>query len=66
VTSSESLIHDVASVTAMHIVEIFAGCLREEEQRDAYVEVLVAVKAGLECFQIQENRRQRRMQPGVN
>jgi len=63
--ASESLTHDVAWVTAIHIVEVFAGCLREEEQREAFAEVYARVKAGLECFQIQENR-MRRMQPGVN
>jgi len=64
--ASDSLTHDVAWMTAMHIVEIFAGCLREEELRDAFAEVYARVKAGLECYQIQENRRQRRMRPGVN
>jgi hypothetical protein len=64
--ASESLTHDVAWVTAMHIVEVFAGCLREEEQRDAFAEVYTRVKAGLESFQIQDNRRQRRLRPGVN
>jgi len=63
--ASESLTHDVAMVTAIHIVEVFAGCLREEEQCDAFNEVYARVKAGLECFQIQENR-MRRMQPGLN
>ena len=63
---SDSLTHDVAWVTAMHIVEVFAGCLREDERRDAFAEVYARVKAGLEWFQIQENRMQRRLRPGVN
>ena len=32
----DSLRHDVAFSTARHIVEAFAGCLREEEKRDAF------------------------------
>ena len=34
-----SLIHDVALATSHHVVELFASLLREEEQRDALVEV---------------------------
>ena len=64
--TSDSLIHDVAFVTAQQIVDIFAGCLREEELRDAFDEVYPLVKASLERFQIQENRMERRMRPGVN
>ena len=64
--TSDSLIHDVAFVTAQQIVHIFAGCLREEELRDAFDEVYPLVKASLERFQIQENRMERRMRPGVN
>jgi hypothetical protein len=64
--ASDSLIHDVAWATSRHIVEIFARCLREENLRDAFEEVYERVKAGLECFQIQENRRQRRLRPGAN
>ena len=63
---SEFLTQEVAWVTAMHIVEVFAGCLREEEQREAFAEVYTRVKAGLECYPIQKNRMQLRLQPGVN
>jgi hypothetical protein len=63
---SDSLIHDVAWATAKDIVHVFAGCLREEEIRDALTEVYALVKASLERFQMQENRMERRMRPGVN
>ena len=64
--ASDSLIHDVAWVTSKEIVEVFAGCLREEEKFDAFTEVYERVKAGLESFQTLDNRMQRRMRPGVN
>jgi hypothetical protein len=64
--ASDALTHDVAMATATHIVELFAARLGEEGQREAFAEVYVAVKAGLECFQIQDNQMQRRMGPGVN
>ena len=64
--SSDSLIHDVAWATALHIVEIFAPCLRDEEKHDAFSEVYAAVKAGLACFRLKENRRQNRLRPGSN
>jgi hypothetical protein len=60
------LTHYAASVTAKQIVHVFAGCLREEELHDAYTEVYAVVKASLERFQIQENRLEQRMRPGVN
>ena len=64
--ASDSLIHDVAWATARHIVEVFSGCLRDEEKHDAFVEVYIRVKAGLENFQLQEDRMQQRMRPGAN
>jgi hypothetical protein len=64
--ASDSLIHDVAWATASRIIEVFASCLREEEKRDAFVEVYARVKAGLEDYQIRENRRRQRLKPGVN
>jgi hypothetical protein len=60
----KSLIHAVASATARDIVEVFAGCLREEELHDAFTEVYMRVKASLQRFQIQEKRLKRRMRPG--
>jgi hypothetical protein len=64
--TSESLKHDVAWATSMHIVQLFAGCLREEELRDAFAEVYAQVKTGLENFQIRDDRMQRRLRPCMN
>jgi len=64
--TSDSLAHDIAWATARDIVHVFAGCLREEERHDAFVEVYARVKASLVRFQIQENRRRQRMRPGVS
>lgn len=63
---SESLKHDVAWRAALHILRLFAGCIREEEQRDAFAEIYARVKAGLEEFQLRDDRMQRRMKPGLN
>lgn len=63
---SRSLVHDVAWAIARDIVEVFAGCLREEERHDAFVEVYARVKTGLEEFQGRTNRMLGRMRPGVN
>jgi hypothetical protein len=63
--ASDSLTHDVAWATAMRIVEVFASCLREEEKKDAFIEVYTRVKAGLEHYRIRENRRRLRLRPGV-
>jgi hypothetical protein len=63
---SPRLIHDVAWATSQHILEVFAPLLREEEQRDAFVEIYARVKAGMECLAIQADRMQRRIKPSNN
>jgi hypothetical protein len=60
------LTHDVAQEMAKEIVEVFAGCLREEAQHDAFVEVYTRLKAGLEEFQGRATQRHNRMRPGLN
>ena len=60
------LTHDVAKEMAKEIVEVFAGCLREEEQHDAFVEVYTRLKAGLEEFQARARQTQDPMRPGLN
>lgn len=60
------LTHDAAWAMARDIVEVFAGCLREEERHEAFVEVLTRAKAGLEQFQERKNRMQQRLRPGAN
>ena len=40
------------------ILEIFAPCLREEEQAQALAEVYARCKAGIEAFCIQEERQE--------
>jgi hypothetical protein len=62
----DRLTHDVAWTTAMHILEVVAPCLREEEQREAFAQFYVLVKAGLECFEIQAERADRRLKPSSN
>ena len=37
--ANESLTHDVAWATAIEIVEVFASLLRDDEKRDAVIEV---------------------------
>ncbi len=64
--ANERLIHDVAVATSRHILEVIAGCLREEERRDAFEEIYDRVKAGIECFDIQNTRMERQLKPGNN
>jgi len=64
--ANQRLIHDVAFATSRHILELFAGCIREEEQRDAFGEIYERIKAGIECFEVQVNRKARRIDPGTN
>jgi hypothetical protein len=57
------LTHDVAMEMAKEIVEVFAGCLRDEERREAFIEVYTRLKAGLEDFEDRTSRMQLRMKP---
>ncbi len=63
---NQRLVHDVAFATSLHILEVFAGCIREEERRDAFSEIYERVKAGIECFDLQCNRMMQRLHPGRN
>jgi hypothetical protein len=63
--ADERLIHDVAVATSRHILDLFVGCIREEEQRDAFEEIYERVKAGIECFDLQSSRMDR-LEPGRN
>lgn len=63
---TERLKHDTAWVLSHSILEIFAPCLREEEQREAFAEVYVRIKAGLEALCIQEERQAQRLSPSKN
>jgi hypothetical protein len=53
---NERLIQDVAVATSKHILETIGGCLREEEQLDAFAEIYERVKAGIEAFEKDRNR----------
>jgi hypothetical protein len=64
--SNQRLIHDVAFATSREILEIFVGCIREEETRDAFAEIYDRVKAGLEIYELSRNRMVSRLHPGRN
>jgi hypothetical protein len=65
-SEQEQLIHDVSWAVSQHVLEVFAGVLREEQHPDAFAEILLRVKAGLECYEIQAARRVSRCRPGKN
>ena len=64
--SRDSLTHDVARITANNIVTLFAGCLREEEISDAWIQVYACVKAGFDSYDIDSNRVRQQLEPGRN
>jgi hypothetical protein len=55
-TGSESLKHEVALATALHVVDVFARCMRGEERKHGFTEVYTRVRAGLEYFECHANR----------
>jgi hypothetical protein len=64
--ASDSVRDDVARSTALHIVELFAGLMREDEQEDAFVEVYAMVQAGLESFEIHCQAAVKSIRPSFN
>jgi hypothetical protein len=64
--ANQRLIHDVAFATSRHILEVFAGCIREEVHREAFAEIYERVKAGIESFELHSNRMESRLRPGRN
>jgi hypothetical protein len=61
---NDRLIHDAAFALSRGILSVFAPCLREEEQREAFREVYERVKAGIERFEIESDRMAQRLRPG--
>jgi len=64
--AGESLRNDVAHSTAIQIVELFASLLREEEQRDAFVEVYALVLAGFESIETRQLGAINKIRPSQN
>ncbi len=62
----EPLRHDVAWAVAHHITEMFDGILREGDQCDAFAEIYLRVKAGLECYETKRTSVIRKLYPGRN
>jgi hypothetical protein len=62
----KNLVHDVACATTRHILEVIGACIREEEQQDAFDEIYLRVRAGIECYEKHSNRMERLLDPGSN
>ncbi len=66
--ADDRLRHDVAWTTATHILEVFARRVFVEEEQAriwTFAEIYARVQAGLECFEIQAERMQRRLKPRI-
>jgi hypothetical protein len=59
----DRLIHDTAHRAAVEVLNVFAPLLREEEQLDAYREVMPIVSEALVRFQEALAREQARLSP---
>ena len=66
--ASEPNRRKTAVTMTAHILAIFSPLLRDEEKRDAYIEVMAVVLAGMETFEILEARDtgQRMIEPSLN
>jgi hypothetical protein len=56
----------VAFAVSKDVLAVFAGCLREEEHRDAFLEIYARIKAGIECFELRNTSIMHRLRPGKN
>jgi hypothetical protein len=64
--SMDRIRHDVAFAASLHILELFAPLLREEEKQDAFDEAFAIIKAALESYELQTTRMQQRLKPLSN
>ncbi len=64
--ADERLIHDVAVITSQHILKVFAGCFRAEDEREAFAEIYERIKFGIEVFEIKRMGIERPLNPGRN
>ena len=64
--ANERLIHDVSFILAQHLMELISGCIDAEQYPEAFGAVYERVKAGIEAYEIQNNRMERRLNPGRN
>jgi len=53
---NQTLIHDVAHVIALHLLQVVEGCLRDEEKQRVFEAFYEVVKAGLDAYQVQSQR----------
>jgi hypothetical protein len=60
------LIHDRAFAMANAILSTVAPCLRPEEQNEAFKAFYRICKEGLEVYELQTNRQEKRLKPGKN
>lgn len=60
------LVHDCAVATTTVLMEILENVLRPEDRLDAYSELYIAVKAGIESYETMRERMERRLNPTKN
>ena len=60
---NERLIHDAAVAMAHALLDKVKSCLREEEWRLALQEFYQICRAGIEAYNIQQDRMRQRMKP---
>jgi len=58
--------HDAAMAMAKAILDVVASCLHPDCHRDAFDEFVAICKAGVESYDIQRERMQKRLRPGRN
>jgi hypothetical protein len=62
----KSLLHDCAFAGAKACLDAVAGCIREDEQRDAAEAFYEVIKAVIEKYELMLERRDRRLYPSRN
>jgi hypothetical protein len=62
---NQRLINQAAFLVAKELLGIIAGCIRPDEHRDVVEEFFRQCKSGLESYETQRNRMQKRL-PSLN
>jgi hypothetical protein len=63
---NQRLINETALLLAKELLGIIKGCIRPDEHRDVFEEFFQQCKSGLESYEIQRDRMQKRLRPSLN
>lgn len=63
---NKRLVADNAEQMARALLYVVRNCIREDENRDAFIEFVAICKQGIEAYEMQRERMMQRLKPSKN